>query len=85
MMRSSTECSRLKGQAGGPWCARSSGRARLRPQTREYHAYVHEQEERGVDAATARKAFANEHNLPFVNGHIRLPDVRLEYPDAGRP
>jgi hypothetical protein len=46
---------------------------------RQYHAYVHEQGERGVDAPTARKAFANERNLPFVKGHIRLPDVRIEY------
>ena len=53
---------------------------------REYHTFVHEQQKDGVDAADARRAFADAHDLPFDRGHIELPDVRIEYEDAdGRP
>jgi hypothetical protein len=49
---------------------------------RDYHAFVHDQEQDGVDASDARQAFAHAHDLPFVRGHIELPDVRIEYEDA---
>jgi hypothetical protein len=48
---------------------------------REYHTFVHEQQKDGVDATDARRAFADAHDLPFVRGHIELPDVRIEYED----
>ena len=49
---------------------------------RDYHAFVHDQEQDGVDARDARQAFAHAHDLPFVRGHIELPDVRIEYEDV---
>ena len=45
----------------------------------EYHTYVHEREQAGMDATKARRAFAEEHQLPFVGGHIVFPDLRVEY------
>jgi hypothetical protein len=48
---------------------------------REYHTYVHCQQAAGVEPAEARAAFAREHDLPFTNGRIELPDVRIEYED----
>jgi hypothetical protein len=49
---------------------------------RDYHTFVHEQENAGVDAADARRAFASTHDLPFAREHIELPDIRIEYEDA---
>jgi hypothetical protein len=49
---------------------------------RDYHTCVHEQETAGIDARQARQAFAEEHALPFVRGHLELPDVRVEYETA---
>lgn len=45
----------------------------------EYQSYVHEQEQAGVEADDARRAFAHEYELPFADGHIQFPDVRVEY------
>lgn len=52
----------------------------------EYQDYVHEQEQAGIDGDDARRAFAQEHELPFTDGHIQFPDVRVEYEneDGGR-
>ncbi len=48
----------------------------------DYHRYVHEQQLAGVDAAQARRAFAEACDLPFAGERIRLPDVRVEYETA---
>ncbi len=52
----------------------------------EYHIFVHDQEPAGVSADEARRAFAEAHDLPFHGGHIKLPDLRIEYelPDGDR-
>jgi hypothetical protein len=46
---------------------------------REYHTYLHRQRLAGVDPDEARETFAAERDLPCSNGHIELPDVRIEY------
>ena len=53
---------------------------------REYHAYVHRQKQRSIDATEARETFARDHDLPLRRGHIQLPDIRIEYetPDGLR-
>jgi hypothetical protein len=45
----------------------------------EYHRYVHQQHRTGVDETSARRAFADQHHLPFAGQRIHLPDVRIEY------
>jgi hypothetical protein len=45
----------------------------------DYHRYVHDQHLTGVDETYARRAFADEHHLPFAGERIHLPDVRIEY------
>jgi hypothetical protein len=49
---------------------------------REYARFLHEQKRQGVDGPAARHAFAEQHDLPVVRGHLELPDVRIEYEDA---
>jgi DNA-binding MarR family transcriptional regulator len=46
---------------------------------RDYHSFVHELQQTGGSANDARRTFAEAHDLPFVRGHIKLPDVRIEY------
>jgi hypothetical protein len=36
----------------------------------------------GVDPAAARHACARNQELPFADGKVRLPDVRVEYETA---
>lgn len=48
----------------------------------DYHRYVHEQRLAGIDAAEARRAFADAHDLSFAGERIHLPDVRVEYEAA---
>ena len=50
---------------------------------REYQAYLNRPgrpEEESVDEA--RATFAESHGLPVVDGHLELPDVRVEYQTA---
>jgi hypothetical protein len=50
---------------------------------REYQAYLNRPgrpEEESLDEA--RAAFAETHGLPVVDGHLELPDVRVEYQTA---
>ena len=50
---------------------------------REYQAYLHRKdrpEDETVEAA--REAFAAASGLPIVDGHLELPDLRIEYQDA---
>ena len=46
---------------------------------RDYQRFLHEQQAAGVDADTARRAFAEAQGLSVSRGHIELPDVRIEY------
>jgi len=46
---------------------------------RNYHQYVEERVKEGGDRDEARRDFAAEHDLPFRNEHIELPDLRIEY------
>lgn len=48
---------------------------------RDYHAFVHRTTSTNadVDARTARRMFAEQHDLPFGAGRIQFPDVRIEY------
>ena len=50
---------------------------------RDYHRSVHDQRAHGTDARDARRAFADASGLPFVDGHLEFPDIRIEYQDAG--
>jgi hypothetical protein len=45
----------------------------------EYNRYVHERHLAGADDTSARRAFADEHHLPFAGERLHLPDVRIEY------
>ena len=45
----------------------------------DYHRSVHEQQRKGIDPGDARRAFAEAQDLPFADGHIHFPDVRVEY------
>jgi hypothetical protein len=48
----------------------------------DYNRSVHEREMAGVDSLEARRAFAEERQLPFTADHIHFPDVRIEYETA---
>lgn len=47
---------------------------------REYQSFLNRRDKR-TDATLDedRQAFAREHTLPIVDGHLELPDLRLEY------
>lgn len=50
---------------------------------REYQAYLNRKDRPGDETLEdAREAFAARHGLPIVDGHLELPDLRIEYEDA---
>ena len=44
-----------------------------------YHRFVEERVREGGDRDQARREFAEDHDLPFRDGRIELPDLRIEY------
>jgi hypothetical protein len=48
----------------------------------DYHRSVHQQQRKGTGPDEARRVCAEAQDLPFADGHIHFPDVRIEYQTA---
>ena len=46
---------------------------------RDYYQYAEDRIRNGAARDAARREFAEQHDLPFGQGRIKLPDLRIEY------